>query len=140
MDIAKHRRDLKTISNGKWVDDNPKHKSHRLKVRGMNSPEAREYRAALEREVGPEGRDENGTLTQESSLVIVGKVLSERVLLNWEGVTVNGAPVEYSLALAREWCQNPEYEDFGDAVVWAAAQVDKSKIPFEEAVVGNSQE
>ena len=137
MDIAKIRRDLKTISEGKWVDNIPNAGALRLHVRGMDAPEVREYRSQLERAVSQEDRNEDGSIKGQKALEILGQTLHEKVLINWDGLTDNGNPVAYNPALAKAWLTNPEFEDFGNAVVWAAHSVDRSRIQTQQAVEGN---
>lgn len=138
MDIKKIRKNLDAIAKGVWVDNIPNAGGLQLLVRGMNAPEVREFRASLERAAPPEHRRRDGSITQEHALSILSETLLEKVLLDWEGLKDDGNEVKYNKALAKEWLTNPEYEDFGDAVVWAANFVDRSRKTEEEAAKGNS--
>lgn len=137
MDISKIRRNVKAITEGEWVGNIPGAGELRLKVRGMTAPEVREFRSKLERSAPSEDRHPDGTLRSGKSMEILAETLIEKVLLDWDGLTDDGNPVKYSPALAREWLTNPEYEEFGDAVVWAAHFVDRLRIKKTEEIAGN---
>jgi len=137
MDISKIRRNVKAITEGEWVSNIPGAGELRLKVRGMTAPEVREFRSKLERSASAEDRHPDGTLRGDKSMEILAETLFEKVLLDWDGLTDDGNPVKYSPALAKEWLTNPEYEEFGDAVVWAAHSVDRLRIKKTEEIAGN---
>lgn len=138
MDITKIKKDLGAIDHGVWVDNIPNAGNLRLKVRGLTSSAARDHRSTLERAVAPEDRLDDGTFSTAISLEILGKVLADVVLIDWEGLTDDGREVPYNPALAREWCTNRAYETFADAVVWAARKVDGAREKTTEMVVKNS--
>ena len=137
MDISKIRRNVSAISEGRWVENIPNAGDLRLLVRGMSAQQVRDYRAQLERAVSAEDRDRNGAIKSSKSMEILGLTLLNEVLLDWQNLRDNGNNVPYNPALAREWLTNPEYEAFGDAVVWAATFVDRMTATEEEAVVKN---
>lgn len=127
----------KTVESGAWVGDIPDLGEVRLKVRGLRSPQ---YREALEREtrkVPRKMQDSNGAPLLSERLRIASKLMHEVVLLDWDGLTNEGKPVPYDKALAKEWCTNPDYGHFAEAVAYAASKVDQGRADTEEEVAGN---
>lgn len=133
MDISAIKRNIKVIDQGTWVDQIPNAGDLRLLVRGMSSKIVRDAREAKERAVPIHERNRDGSLTSEASLRILGETMHETVLLDWDGLTDGGKKVKFNSALAKEWLTNPAYEQFADAVVWAARYVDRNSSQVEEA-------
>lgn len=134
MDISNIRRNVQVIDDGAWVDDIPNAGNLRLKVRGMNSRLVRDTREVKERAVENSERARDGSLTSAASMRVLGEVLYEAVLLDWENLTDNGNEVKFNPALAKEWLTNPAFEQFADAVVWAARYVDRNSTALEDVV------
>lgn len=133
MDISNIRRNVQVIDEGAWVGDIPNAGNLRLKVRGMNSRLVRDARESKERAVENSDRARDGTLTSSASMRVLGEVLHEAVLLDWENLTDGGNEVKFSQALAKEWLTNPAFEQFADAVVWAARYVDRNSASLDDA-------
>lgn len=125
MDVGSICKDVAAISAGDWVDNIPGMGDLRLKVRGMTAPSVRQLRGRLVRAVPKDQREDDGTLHDEAARQVLAQVLAEEVLLDWANVEANGEPVLYSPSLAAAWLRNPGMAIFADAVVWAAAQVDR---------------
>ena len=137
MDIKKIKKDSAKLAEGVWVKDIPDMGDLRLLVRGMSAPIVRDTRSRLERAVPAEERNRDGTLQSAAAMRIMGELALEAILLDWDGLSDDGKPVEYKKALAREWLTNPDYESFLDAVVWAARVVERDTTETQEAVAGN---
>lgn len=138
MDISTIRRDTGKIEAGEWVSDIPNMDDVRLRVRGLTAPIVVALRSKMERKVGRSGRERDGQLKPDVGLTVLGDVLAEAVLLDWEGITIDGKPVPYSKELAKKWLTSREYMVFADGVTWAAQYVDRSVAEVAEAVTGNS--
>lgn len=139
MDISALKRDSKSIEAGKWVEGIPGLENARLCVRGFSSEIVVTRRAAKERIVSKKGRNADGSLKPTIARRVLGEVLHEVVLLDWDGFTHEGKPVPYDVELAKEWCTNPDFEHFADAVTWAALSVDRGITDLVEDVGGNSK-
>lgn len=141
MDIKAFRRDkdaMALIDGGAWVGDIPDFGTVELKVRGLKSKVVGELFARKERAAPREDRERDGkSLTRDAMKRISREVLHEAVLIDWRGLTDGGKPLPFDKNLAREWCINPEFEDFADAVAWAAGVVDAGNAEVAEAVAGN---
>ncbi|TKT79970.1 hypothetical protein [Aquamicrobium sp. LC103] len=139
MDISALKRDSKAAEAGEWVSDIPGLEDARLRVRGLASPTVVALRSRKERKVSREGRERDGSLKPEVAMRILGEVLHEAVLLEWDGFTDGGNPLPYDADLAKEWLTNPDYMAFADAVTWAASVVDKGRADYQADAEGNSK-
>lgn len=127
MDISALKRDSAKVEAGEWVSDIPGMEDVRLRVRGLSSPTVVALRSRKERKVSRDGRERDGSLKADIALRILGEVLHEGVLLDWDGFTKNKQPLPYDAKQAEEWLTNPDYVAFADAVVYAAQIVDKGR-------------
>lgn len=139
MDISGFKRDAKAVAAGQWIGDLPGMEDARLCVRGLSSPSVVVLRSAKERKVSKKGRNADGSLKPEIARAILGEVLFEGVLIDWDGFSEDGKSVPYDKALAEKWCTDPDYEPFADAVVYAAGIVDRGIAETTEDVAGNSK-
>ena len=138
MEISTIKRNTASIEAGEWVGDIPNMDDVRLRVRGLSSPTVVAVRSRKERKVSRAGRERDGTLKPDVGLTVLGEVLFESVLLDWDGITQDGQPVPYNAELAKTWLTSRDYVGFADAVTWAAQYVDRSTAETKEAVAGNS--
>jgi hypothetical protein len=127
MDISALKRDSAKVEAGEWVSDIPGMEDVRLRVRGLSSPTVVAMRSRKERKVSRDGRERDGALKAGVAMGILGEVLHECVLLDWDGLTKAGQPLPYDPEQAKEWLTNPDFTPFADAVVWAANVVDKGR-------------
>lgn len=139
MDISAFKRDAKVVSGGKWIGDLPGMEDARLRVRGLTSPEVVALRSRKERAISNKGRNRDRSLKPEVALRVFGEVLHEAVLLEWDGLKDGKTPVPYDPELAKEWCTNPDFSPFADAVAYAAQIVDGGMEDVADATVGNSK-
>lgn len=139
MDISALKRDAKEVAAGRWIGDIPGMENARLRVRGLSSEIVVTRQAAKERKISKKGRNADGTLKPSVARQVLGEVLHEVVLLEWDGFSDGGQPVPYDPDLAAKWCTDPDYEIFADAVVYAARIVDRGMIETAEEVAGNSK-
>lgn len=139
MDVAGLKRDSTKIAVGTWIDDIPNMGDLRLHVRGLSCPAARTLRDRLERKVDRTDRDRDGTILPAARDRILSEILLEVVLIDWDGVTQNKKPLPYSKELAKEWLTNPDYQNFQDAVTWAALVVDRGARETQKELEKNSK-
>ncbi len=137
MDINDLKRNSAAAAEGQWISDIPDLGDVRLRVRGLSSPKVIALRSRKERAVPRKERLRDGSLAPEAAILISGEVLHEAVLLDWDGITSGGKPVKYDPKLAAEWCTNPDFSDFANAVAWAALVVDRGKAEETGDLAGN---
>ena len=125
MDLQSLKRDTAAIDGGQWVDDIPGMGNIRLKVRGLSSPQVVAYRARLERAVPKQQRNRDGSVKTAKAMEIMGQLLADKILLDWEGLEDGGEPMPYSHEAATAILTNPDFLPFADAVTWAAQVVDR---------------
>ena len=59
------------------------------------------------------------------------------MLIDWDGLSINGTPQPYTKELARELLTNRRWVRFADAVAWAAGVVADEDAADLEADAGN---
>ncbi len=125
MEIKHLTRDPNIVEDGQWIDNIPNFGDARLKVRGLSSKIVLAARAKKERGVPLDGRQADGQLTPEATELIFSDVLHEAVLLDWKNFTDANKALLYSADTAKQWCTDPNFRPFADAVTWAAQVVDR---------------
>jgi len=138
MEISTIRRNTNAIEAGEWVSEIPNMDDVRLRVRGLSSPTVVAVRSRKERKVSRAGRERDGTLKPDVALTVLGEVLFEAVLLDWDGITQDGKPLPYDPVLAKQWLTSRDFVAFADAVTWAAQYVDRAVAETKEVSAGNS--
>ena len=136
MELAGLKRDSAKVEAGEWVSDIPGFGDARLRVRGLESSVFATLRSRKERKVARDDRERDGSLKPAAARRVFGEALAECILLEWDGLTEGGKPLPYDEARAREFCTNPDFSPFADAVVWAASYVDRARVA-DKAEVGN---
>lgn len=139
MELSSLKRDPAKIDGGEWVGDIQGMDDLRLKVRGLSSPVVTNLRARKERKVPRKDRLPTGQLKTDVAIRVLGEVLAEVVLLDWDGLTDNGVAIPYSKKLALKYLTEREYQTFADAVTWAANQVDGAQGEAQDELEGNSE-
>jgi len=139
MEISSVKKNAAIIAAGQWVDDIPNMGDVRLKVCGLSSPAAIALRGRLERAVPPDQRERDGSLKPAAGMAVLKEVLHKAVLQDWDNITDGGKPVPYDADLAHRWLTDPDFENFADAVVWAARVVDRGVTETEAVITKNSE-
>ena len=111
MDFNSFKTDLGREDGGVWVDLDA---TARVKIaRTGNS----RYRDLLRAKLKPHRRAiQAETLSDDIADRLLAEVMAETVLLDWEGLTENGAPVAYSTAKARALLSDPAFKDFREMI------------------------
>lgn len=109
----------------------------RLRVRGDGSVKVQALRARKLRAVPKNLRGRDGAPIFAEMLRVTAEVLYEAVLLDWDGLTDGGKPVKFDPELAQEWCTNPDFQEFADAVAWASRAVSGGNAAAAEELAGN---
>lgn len=138
MDINSIKRDSASIEAGQWIGDIPGFGDVRFKVRGLTSPTAVALRSRKERKVPIEDRERDGSLKPQVAIRLMGEILHEACLLDWDGITSNGQPVPYDSEQAKAWLTDPDFMSFADAVAYAAGVVDRTRAGQTGALSKNS--
>lgn len=136
-DLYRSPEQLRSVEAGVWVDRIPNLGEVELRVRGMSSDL---YKSSLEealRLVPRKLRDRDGTPFLSERKRIITDLLHRVILLDWRGITEDGKVLPYSRERAQQWCTDPSYAHFADAVVYAASIVDNGQAELEEEVTGN---
>lgn len=138
MDISKIKQDSAAIDAGQWIDNIPDWPGARFRVRGMDSATAINLRDAKIRSLPDDDSDDDGNVKQAIIKRVTREVLAEAVLLEWDGLTNDGAPFPYDKAIADQMLTDPDFVKFQDAVAWAAKKVSKLNTGKREASAKNS--
>lgn len=139
MELSSLRRDPASIESGRWVSDIPGMGDLRLKVRGMSSLAYQSTIGRLSRALPKDQRQRDGSPQPAAAMRIMGEALHEAVLLDWDGLSSDGAAMPYDAARAKDLLINPEWRVFADATIWAANTVDNERQEAAEGVSKKQQ-
>lgn len=115
MDLGKLRTDLNRESDGVWVEIGD---GARIKVARIGNPR---HAAMLRRLSAPYRRQiNNSTLPDDVAFRISGEAMADAILLDWEGLELDGAPLLYSRQAAKDLLCNQQLKDFRSQVQAAA--------------------
>ncbi len=128
--------DVAKVEEGDWVDNIPDMGTLRLKVRGIDNNDFTKLMRKLMQAV-PRKKKLGGNIDPEELDTISAKCLHQTVLIDWDGVIINGAETPYSKDLAKELLTNPKWKRFREAVVYAATQVGQQDQAAKEEDLGN---
>lgn len=137
MDINSIKRDAAAAAEGQWGSDIPGFGDARLKVRGQSAPKVIALLSRMQRAAPKADRNRDGSLKPEANIRIMGEVMHQVVLLDWDGLTDAGKALKYDAKLAKEWLTNPDFSAFADAVAWASAVVDRGDSDKAEDIAKN---
>lgn len=136
MELNSITRDLAAIEQGAWVDEIPEMGELRLKVRGLGNADHQRMMGKLTTAV-PRAKKLNGRVDPVEMDRVIATCAHATLLLDWDGVTLNGEPVPYDKELAFRICMDPAKLDFVKAILWAAQEVAEMKADAEKADAGN---
>lgn len=108
----------------------------RLKIARIGNPA---YRSLLRRKVKSNRAvlDNEDDLADKVSDKVLGEVMAETILLDWEGVTINGESVPYTKELGRTLLCDPENRDFREKVKSYAEDAEAYRKKVEDESVKN---
>lgn len=126
MKATAFKRDSSRVEAGEWVDDIADFPGVRLKVRGLKSLAFSEAQAKLQRQIPPQERGEDGSISPTLAYAVLGKAMHQAVLLDWDGLEDDdGEPLKYDADLAMTWLTDMDYSHFAEAVMAAGQVVDR---------------
>lgn len=135
MDLSRFKTDTALEDEGVWTTIDASSDAQ-IRIARIGN---RRYREAMARRLKPYRRAlRAGTLDDSVTERITAEVLAETVLLDWRGVTADGAPLPYSRDAARDLLLDPAYRDFRDLVVELAGELDLYRERDLEAAEKNS--
>lgn len=123
-EILLSEKAIAEIDDGVWIDDIADAPGIRLKVRGWSSEKVQAAKSFKERRAPRKERDATGALSHAAQIRIIRELVSDVILLDWEGLTEGGKPLPYSRELARKWLTSRTGDKFLGMVSDAATQVD----------------
>lgn len=137
MDLSQLKRHLPSIEEGRWVgaDEVPGLADVRVKVRGASSTEGQRYFGAKLRNLEPRDKTASGQVQPEVMQRLLLEVTAEFSLLDVEGLTLDGEPIDADRA--RKLIVRPEFQPFADLVMQAIAAVDATREARAEALAKN---
>jgi len=124
MDIKEIKIDSSKLDHADWVGDLGRDfNGVRVKVRAVENKNWRRLRLKLGNQIPLKRRVDGGNFLPEDQDKIIATCLLEASLEDWEGLTMNGAPLPYSKEMAQKLLTDPDYRKFFDAVLQAASTV-----------------
>ena len=115
MELNDVRVDPVKVDEGVWIDIPA---GGRLKIARWNN---RAFLTLQSRLVDEHNQKTNGKeISSEQGRDFLNKVVSETILLDWEGLTQDGKPLPYSKEKCYEILSDPSLMDFRDDVVLKA--------------------
>lgn len=138
MKLSSLKTDADKRENGAWVGDIPEMGDARLKVRSIQCSAYKTLFSELIANV-PRAKRHKGRVIASEMERITSICLHRTILLDWDGFQDDdGNPQPYDKALAEKYLTDPDFQNFKEAVNYAAAIVADNKGEATEAVVGNS--
>lgn len=121
MDLSRFKTDTALEDEGVWTTIDAASDAE-IRIARIGN---RRYRETMAKRLKPYRRAlRAGTLDDSVTERLTAEVLAETVLLDWRGLTVDGAPLLYSRERARDLLLDPAYRDFRDLVVELAGELD----------------
>lgn len=121
MDLSRFKTDTALEDEGVWTTIDAASDAE-IRIARIGN---RRYRETMAKRLKPYRRAlRAGTLDDSVTERLTAEVLAETVLLDWRGLTVDGAPLHYSRERARDLLLDPAYRDFRDLVVELAGELD----------------
>lgn len=125
MDITRFRTDEELEVEGVWVNLDSESK---IKVARQGNPK---YRALFQKRIAPyKNAVRQGTLDEKTAEEILVSVMSESILLGWEGIKENGADVPYTRKEAARFLA--QYKDFRELVTSISEEMEVFRTKEEE--------
>lgn len=112
MELRAKKIDAKRASDGEWCSGIPGWDDLRIKVRGSTSVAFRDTYARLYRDLPASERNADRSISTERSDKLLGEIIAEAGLLDWDNVVMDGEPVPYSKEKALELLTDPAYAEF----------------------------
>lgn len=123
------------IESGAWVGDLPGAPGVEVKVLGTSS---KAYRKALEAKLESLRKKLKGKpLSQEQVTNAVRLVFGEVGLIDWRGLTKDGAELAFDRDLAKQWLTSRNGEAFADIVAQASQRLDADANAYVEEATKN---
>ena len=112
MDLRAKKTDPKRASDGVWVSGIPDWDDLRIKVRGSSSVIFRDTLARMFRDLPASERNADRSIPTERQDRLIGEVIAEAGLLDWENVKMDGEAVPFSKEKAYELMTDPALAEF----------------------------
>jgi len=137
MDIGAFKRDVSAVEEGRWVGDDevPDLSGVRVKVRGLASAKARALFDRKQRAVPKKERNRDGSIRSSAFARIMREMIEEWALVEVEGLTEKGKPVDVDKLKAI--LSDPALEPLAVAIMDAVAAVDATRAEDAEELAGN---
>lgn len=134
MDVLALKRHLSSIEDGRWVTRKEVKalQDMRVKVRGSSAKVVRELFAAKERAAAD---DLTGEKRLETLTRIANETLSEVGLIDIDGLTMDGKPVD--VAEVRKMILNPAFQPLADIISQCAITVERTREAHLKDISGN---
>lgn len=133
LDLGKFETDLDKEINGTWEELEGDAKL--LIARAGNPNYQRLYRAIP---AGVRQAIDDDRVTDDEVRKHIATLLSETVLLDWDGLTVNGKEIKYTKEKAYEILADPKYKNFSLTVTTLARDQAVFAVKQEDTNVKNS--
>jgi hypothetical protein len=133
MDLAKFRTEAALEDEGVWIELGEGARARVGRIGG------RRYRDAFQRHLKPFQKAARlGALSETQAERILVETLADAVLLGWEGLTQDGAPVPYDRDRARDLLADPAFRDFRNLIVETANEAESFRRAAERDAEKNS--
>lgn len=126
MDLNGLAINVDRLENGDWVPNIPDLGDIKFKVRGVGNKAFRKLQADLIAAL-PIAKKVGGNIDPAAQDEITSTCIVETILLDWSGLSKDGAPLPYSKEMAAQLLGNPQFKRFRDGVLWAASVVAENR-------------
>ena len=112
MDLSNLKTDTALTEDGAWIDIDT---TTRIKVARYGN---KKFKERLRRLMKPYSRMiDQGTMPDDKADELLVDAMANSILLDWEGLELNGEKVQYSIDQAKAFLSDPELQDFRELVV-----------------------
>jgi hypothetical protein len=130
--------DVAAIEEGRWQELGADFPGVAILARGLTAPGAKAMEMKLMREAPKKDRIFNGQLTEEALNRIRKKVVIEKCILDWRGLSSGGKPLPFSKETLEGIMNEPRARKIAAAMVQAILDLEQTIVAAEDDIVGNS--
>ncbi len=134
MDLRSIKTDVKNEEDGAWISID---KTTKLKIARWNNKKFRNMRESLSAPYMTKSKKNSGLISDEDAEDILNTVISETILMGFDGLELDGEKIEYSVENAKKLICDQSLKEFRELVVELSTDIDNFREEFIEEAEKN---